>query len=171
MIGELTLRCGTDVGVPTFALSGEGDRDCYHLIYSGTHDVCLHGTPLTLSVNLIRSCGIPAPVRSYLVDTLPSSGIISSRQYFVSHSRQELPFIGCGTLRPGDILGVSSFPLVEIPFDSAWSPAECHSDDPNVVDPDPEGLIGAIDESADTVISASPSVLLERFTAVNVRLS
>ena len=141
LIGELTLRPNADVGVPTFTLSDEECRGHYHLIYSGNHYVCLHNTPLTLNVKLTRSCGFPAPTGSYLVDTLPNPVVVSSRQYFVSNGEQELPFIGCGILHPGDFLVVSSSPLVEIPFDSAWSSTELKSDDQNVVGSNFKGLV------------------------------
>ena len=85
LIGELTLRSNNDADVPTFTRGDEECKNRYHIIYSGDYDVCLHDIPLTLSVNLIRSCGTPATIRSYLVGTLPNSGVISSRQYFVSN--------------------------------------------------------------------------------------
>ena len=100
------------------------NTDRFHLVYSGDDEICLHDNPLTLSVNLVRSCGTPAPLESYLVHILPTSGIVSRQEYFASNGKQELPFTGCGILQPGDILGVSSSPPIEIPFDVAWSLSE-----------------------------------------------
>ena len=76
---ELTLECG-DNGVPAFTLDDEDNTDRFHLVYSGDHEVCLHDSPLNLSVNLIRNCGTPAPIGSYLVQILPSSGIVSQHE-------------------------------------------------------------------------------------------
>ena len=74
-----------------------------------------------------------------------------------------MPFIGCGILQPGDILGVSSSPLIEIPFDSAWSLSELNSDDQIDVDSNLQGLVGAVDESEVNEPKAPPPDLLERF--------
>ena len=89
VFGELILECG-DNGVPAFTLDDVDNTDRFHLVYSGDHEVCLHDSPLNLSVNLIRSCGTPAPIGSYLVQILPSSGIVSQHEYFVSDGKQEV---------------------------------------------------------------------------------
>ena len=63
VLGGLTLERG-DSGVPAFTLDDVDNTDRFHLVYSGDHEVCLHNSPLNLSVNLIRSCGTPAPIGS-----------------------------------------------------------------------------------------------------------
>ena len=149
--------------MPAFTLDDVDNTDRFHLVYSGDHEVCLHDSPLDLSVNLIRSCGTPAPIGCYLVNILPSSGIVSQLEYFVSNGEQELPFIGCDLLQHGDILGVSPSPLIEIPFDDAWSWPESNSGDQIDVDSNLQGLVGAVDESEAKEPKASPPALLERF--------
>ena len=61
--------------------------------------------------------------------TLQHSGVVASREYFVSDGRQELPFVGSGVVQPGDVLGTSPAPLVRVPFSGLDWP------DPIVTDP------------------------------------
>ena len=79
----------------------------FHLFYDGTVGVTLSDEPQLLEVNLVRSNGLPAQTREYLVDMLPQPGILSMQEHFVASGRQVLPLTGVTDLEPGDLVGVA----------------------------------------------------------------
>ena len=71
-------------------------------------------TPTLVRVNLVRSSGVPALTGRSLVDMLPRDGVSSETEIFVSNEYQTTPLSVSTKLEPGDLLGTSFSPLIQI---------------------------------------------------------
>ena len=85
----------------------------YHLIYEGT-DMSLDTTPRLTPVNLVRRDSSPALTGHCMVDLLPLSDSSETTECFVSSGRRNIPLSGYRELKPGDILGTASSPLLRV---------------------------------------------------------
>ena len=116
VFGELTLNHHNEGGATAFVHDVTEISDNYQLRYAGQWPIQLHPEHQLVQVELVRSDGSPALVGNYLVDMLPQTSMFSSEEHFVSNGRQRLPLAGVSFLQPGDILGVASAPLLQIPL-------------------------------------------------------
>lgn len=69
-----------------------------------------------LGINLARSMRTPALTGHYLVDMSSHAGMITVPEVFVSNGKQHIPFASGGKIAPGNILGVTSTPLLRVPI-------------------------------------------------------
>ena len=136
VLGELTLAHICDNsggGASAYILNCDDLEVAYHLIYEGT-DMSLDTTPQLTPVNLVRRDSSPALTGHCMVDLLPLSDSSETTECFVSSGRQNIPLSGCQELKPGDILGTASSPLLRVPLESL-----AIQDDPNDNLPRPTG--------------------------------
>ena len=134
----------------------------FHLFYDGTVGVTLSDEPQLLEVNLVRSNGLPAQTREYLVDMLPQPGILSMQEHFVASGRQVLPLTGVADFEPGDLVGVAHVPLLRVPLDAlqhATHVAEPHPG--RTADCQVSAVTSSLDtgEAASAVTSTSTALL------------
>ncbi len=116
VFGELTLGLHSETGATAFIHDVSETSDNYQLRYAGQWPIQLHPEHQLVQVELVRSDGSPALVGNYLVDMLPQTAMFSSEEHFVSNGRQRIPLAGVSFLQPGDVLGLASAPLLQIPL-------------------------------------------------------
>lgn len=77
----------------------------------------LHPEHQLVQVELVRTDGSPALVGNYLVDMLPqTSSFLLKNTLFLINGRQRVPLAGVSFLQLGDVLGMASAPLLQIPL-------------------------------------------------------
>ena len=137
--------------------------DSYQLRYAGQWSIQLRSEHQLVQVELGRSDGSPALVGHYLVDMLPQTSMISSEEYCVSNGCQRLIVAGVSILQPGDVLGMVSAPLLQVPL-SAITHEDLNYDPQAASDPSEPSATGA-DGSAPSSAEAFVRYLHERSTA------
>ena len=116
--GELGLHHHDRNGAAAFIPDDRSTDDVYHLRFSGPNTISLSSTPTPVEVNLVRQSGAPAFTGNYMVNMLPREDPLSDTAVFVSDGYQTIPLSGSTDLEPGDLLGTSSSPLVQVPLAS-----------------------------------------------------
>ena len=74
-----------------------------------------NSAPKLVPVNLIHLDGSPALTGHYMVDMVPTHDGQDSSEHFVGSGQQTIPLTGYRDLEPGDILGITSAPLLRVP--------------------------------------------------------
>ena len=90
--------------------------------------------PQLTPVNLVRRDGSPALTGHYMVDFLSLSDSSETAECFVSSGQQNIPLSGCRELKPGDILGTASSPLLRVPLETLAiqdTPKDCPAPQPD----------------------------------------
>ncbi len=121
--GELTLHHHGPSGTSAFIPDDRYTDDVYHLRFAGTKTVSLSPTPTLVKVNLVRQSGAPAFTGNYMVNMDPREDPLSDTAIFVSDGYQTVPLSGSTDLEPGDLLGTSSSPLVQVPLATLEHPS------------------------------------------------
>ena len=116
VLGELTLAHHIDVGATAFVHDIAAVLESHQLRYAGQWPIQLRPEHQLVQVELVRSDGSPALVGNYLVDMLPQTSMFSSEEHFVSNGCQRVPLAGISFLQPGDVLGMASAPLLQVPL-------------------------------------------------------
>jgi len=122
-LGELSLFHHDPDGAAAFVADDHSTNDIYHLRYTGTQAISLSTTPTLVEVNLVRQSGAPAFTGNYMVNMLPRDDFLSDTAIFVSDGQQTIPLTGHTDLEPGDLLGTSSSPLVQVPLSTIVDPS------------------------------------------------
>ena len=117
IFGGLTLSPCDD----NFSSAAAYIRNCetldaaYHLVYNDP-GVTLTDSPQLIPVNLVRLDGSPALTGHYMVDLLPAHADSVPSERFVSSGRQLIPLTVYQDLKPDDVLGTASSPLLRVPL-------------------------------------------------------
>ena len=90
----------------------------YHLLDAGDRGKSLSRDHQLAQVSLVRSNGSPSSAGCYLVDMLRGSDNFSVDEHFVDNGFQHIPLASSAELEPGDLLCISSGPLVRVPVAS-----------------------------------------------------
>ena len=114
--GELHLHHSDPNGASAFVPDDRSTDDIYHLRFAGPIAISLSTTPTLVEVNLVRQSGAPAFTGNYMVNMLPREDPLSDSVLFVSDGYQTIPLSGSTDLEPGDLLGTSTSPLVQVPL-------------------------------------------------------
>ena len=119
IFGELTLSlCDDNLGSGAAYIRNRKASDAaYHLVYDG-QGVSLADSPQLIPVNLVRLDGSPARTGHYMVDLFPVHDDSNPSERFVSSGRQLIPLTGYQDLKPGDVLGTASSPLLRVPLEA-----------------------------------------------------
>ena len=117
--GELTLSpCNDNLGsAAAYIHNREAPDNAYHLVYDGL-GVSLTASPQLIPVNLVHLDGSPALTGHYMVDLFPANDDSYPLEPFVSSGRQLIPLTGYKDLEPGDILGITSSPLLRVSLEA-----------------------------------------------------
>ena len=114
---ELTLSlCDDNLGsAAAYIRNHEISDAAYHLVYDG-QGVSLNDSPQLIPVNLVRLDGSPTLTGHYTIDLLPVHDDLNPSERFASSGRQSIPLTGYQELKPGDVLGTASSPLLRVPL-------------------------------------------------------
>ena len=129
LFGELTLSHKYDDArnnAAAFIRNCGTPEVAYHLVYDGSV-VSLNSAPQRVPVRLIRLDGSVILTGHYIVDIVSTHDGQHPSEPFVGSSRQIIPFSGYRDLKPGDILGTTSAPLLCVPLE-ALVPHDEHND-------------------------------------------
>jgi len=110
-------------GASAFIPDDRSTDDVYHLRFAGNKAISLSSTPKLVKVNLARQSGAPAFTGNYMVNMLPRENPLSDTAIFVSDGYQTVPLSGSTDLEPGDLLGTSCSPLVQVPLSTLGHPS------------------------------------------------
>ena len=121
--GELSLHHHDTNGASAFIPDDRYTDDVYHSRFTGTKVMSLSSSPKLINVNLVRQSGAPAFTGQYTVNMLPRENLLTDEVIFVSHGHQTIPLSGSTDLEPGDPLGTSLSPLVQVPLATLGHPS------------------------------------------------
>ena len=85
--------------------------------------ISLFSSPKLVKVNLVRQSGAPAFTGHYMGNILPRGDLLPDTVIFVSDGHQTIPLSGSTDLEPGDLLGTSLSPLVQVPLATLGRPS------------------------------------------------
>ena len=85
--------------------------------------ISLFSSPKLVKVNLVRQSGAPAFTGHYMGNILPRGDLLPDTVIFVSDGHQTIPLSGSTDLEPGDLLGTSLSPLVQVPLATLEHPS------------------------------------------------
>ena len=80
-------------------------------------------SPKLVKVNLVRQSGAPAFTGHYIVNMISREDLLPDTVMFVSDGHQTIPLSGSTDLEPGDLLGNSLSPLVQVPLATLGHPS------------------------------------------------
>ena len=151
IFGELSISVSRSEGLTTFISNRRPTTDTIYLEFAGVHAISLSSAPSLVPVNLVRSSGAPALTGHFLADMLPRDGASSETEISVANSYQTITLSGSTDLEPGDLLGTSSSPLIQIPTSALQN---------ITAEPLPTGAHALHDNMRPTKGSPGPSPLL-----------
>ena len=120
--GEFSPRHHDPNGASAFIPDDRYTDDAYHLRFAGTKVISLSSSPKLVKVNLVRQSGAPAFTGHYMVNTISREDLLPDTVIFVSDGHQTLSLSGSIDLEPGDLLGTSLSPLVQVPLATLGHP-------------------------------------------------
>ena len=116
--GALSLHHHDPNGASAFIPDDRYTDDVYHLRFAGMKVISLSS-----SVNPVRQPGAPAFTGQYMVNMLPREDLLTDKVIFVSDGHQTIPLSGSIDLEPGDLLGTSLSPLMQVPLATLGHPS------------------------------------------------
>ena len=125
----------------------------HHLVYNGP-GMSLNSSPQLVPVNLTRLDGPPVLTGHYMVDIITGYDGQDPAEHFIVSGRQTIPLTGYRDLKPADILGTASAPLLRVPLK-----ALAQHDEPHDITAAAESLAPNI---APITSEQSPTELLHR---------
>ena len=118
--GELSLHHHDPNMASAFIPDDRYTDDVYHLRFAGTKVISFSSSPKLVKVNLVHQSGAPAFTGHYMVNMLSREDLLSDKVIF---GHQTIPLSGSTDLEPGDLLGTSLSPLVQVPLATLEHPS------------------------------------------------
>ena len=120
IFGELTLSHTFDNApnsAAAYIRSCGAPGSAHHLVYDGP-GMSLTTAPQLVPVNPVRLDGSPVLTDHHMVDIATTHDGQDPLEHFVASGRQTIPLTGHRDLKPGDILGTASHPLLRVPLET-----------------------------------------------------